>query len=61
LVEQLDNISIELTFNIESQGYKAIPIPSDEPYEYWDSENKLGKGILSLKHSAQAAGIGTYW
>jgi len=59
LVEQLDNISIELTFNIESQGYKAIPIPSDEPYEYWDSENKLGKGILSLKHSAQAAGIGT--
>jgi len=58
LGEILDNISIQLTFNIESQGYKAIPIPSDEPYEYWDSENSRGKGILSLKHSAQACGIG---
>ncbi|WP_242844809.1 hypothetical protein [Clostridium botulinum] len=52
LVELLDDISIQLTSNIESQGYKAIPIPSDEPYDYWDSENKEGKGILSLKLSA---------
>ena len=37
---------------------KAIPIPADEPYEYWDSENRHGRGILSLKHLAQAAGIG---
>lgn len=58
LVELLDDISIQLTFNIESQGYKAIPIPSDEPYDYWDSENREGKGILSLKLSAQASGIG---
>lgn len=58
LFELLDNISIQLTFKIESQGYMAIPIPSDEPYEYWDSENKRGKGILSLKHAAQASGIG---
>ena len=57
-VELLDDISIQLTFNIESKGYKAIPIPSDEPYEYWDSQNRHGKGILSLKHSAQASGIG---
>jgi epoxyqueuosine reductase len=58
LIEMLDNISIQLTFNIESQGYSAIPIPTDEPYEYWDPENKRGKGILSLKHAAQASGIG---
>ena len=54
----LDDISIKLTFHIESQGYKAIPIPTDEPYEYWDSENKHGRGILSLKHAAQECGIG---
>lgn len=57
-VELLDNISIQLTFNIESEGYKAIPIPSDEPYEYWDSQNRHGRGILSLKHLAQLSGIG---
>lgn len=55
----LDDISIQLTMTIESEGYNAIPIPSDEPYEYWDSENREGKGILSLKHLAQAAGLGT--
>jgi len=36
----------------------AIPIPSDEPYEYWDSQNKHGKGILLLKHSVQLSRIG---
>lgn len=57
-VEILDNICIQLILKIESEGYKAIPIPSDEPYEYWDSQNKHGRGILSLKHLAQSAGIG---
>lgn len=57
-VELLDDISINLAHAIDSEGYKAIPIPSDEPYEYWDSENRRGRGILSLKHLAQAAGIG---
>lgn len=57
-VALLDDISIQLTVDIESKGYKAIPIPSDEPYEYWDSENKHGRGILSLKHLAKLSGIG---
>ena len=57
-VELLDDISIQLTATIESKGYKAIPIPSDEPYEYWDSENKHGRAILSLKHFAKLSGIG---
>lgn len=59
LVELLDNISIQLVMNIESQGYNAIPIPADEPYEYWDAENRQGRGILSLKHLAQLSGIGS--
>jgi epoxyqueuosine reductase QueG len=57
-VELLDNISIKLALTIDSEGYKAIPIPADEPYEYWDTENRHGRGILSLKHLAQEAGIG---
>ncbi|AAK78232.1 MULTISPECIES: hypothetical protein [Clostridium] len=54
----MDNISIQLSFYIESKGYKAIPIPSDEPYEYWDSQNRHGRAILSLKHLAQLSGLG---
>lgn len=59
LVEIVDNISVQLTFKIEAEGFQAIPVPADEPYEYWDIDNRRGKGILSLKHSAAAAGIGT--
>jgi epoxyqueuosine reductase QueG len=58
LIEMVDNIAVLTSLKIEEQGYRAVPIPSSEPYEYWDSQNRHGKGILSLKHSAQAAGIG---
>lgn len=56
--ELLGDISIKLAFHLETQGYKAIHIPSNDPYEYWDAENMIGKGILSLKHLAQASGLG---
>ena len=58
LSAMLDDMAIQLMFTLESHGYKAIPVPTDEPYDYWDSENRTGKGILSLKHAARAAGIG---
>lgn len=54
----IDDASIKLSFKIEEKGFTAVPIPSSEPYEYWDSENRQGKGILSLKHSAVLAGLG---
>jgi epoxyqueuosine reductase QueG len=37
----------------------AVPMPCDSPYEYWDSENMEGRGLLSMKHIAVAAGLGT--
>lgn len=58
LVEIIDNISVQLTYKLEENGFNTVPVPADEPYEYWDSENIRGKGILSLKHSAVAAGLG---
>lgn len=58
LAERLDNIALELMRSMEESGSKAIPIPSIEPYEYWDSGRRHGRGILSLKHAAQLAGLG---
>jgi len=57
-LEKLDDITIALSYKIEESGYAAIPIPSVEPYDYWDSEKRHGRGILSLKHAAQLAGLG---
>jgi epoxyqueuosine reductase QueG len=52
-------IAVELALYIESQGYKAVMVPS-EPYEYWDAENLTGKGLLSLKHVAYQCGLGAW-
>ena len=57
-LEMVDDIAISLSSSIEQSGDSVVPIPSVEPYEYWDSERRHGRGILSLKHAAQLAGLG---
>ena len=51
-----------MTFNISTEldsiGIKNVIIPTDDPYEYWDEENKTGRGILSLRHAGYLAGLG---
>jgi len=36
----------------------AVPVPCDTPYEYWDSEKEEGRGLLSMRHLAEQAGLG---
>jgi epoxyqueuosine reductase len=59
LINALDTIALSLSYRIEEMGYTAVPIPSSEPYEYWDSQRRHGRGILSLKHAAHIAGLGS--
>lgn len=56
--KELDRICFDTCCYLDKLGVGAVMIPSDEPYEYWDEENKKGKGILSLKHAGELAGIG---
>jgi epoxyqueuosine reductase len=58
LIQEIDTLSMRLSLKIEEEGYIAAPIPSSEPYEFWDTQRRHGRGIISLKHSAQLAGIG---
>lgn len=58
LLDALDNISLSLTFQLEAEGFNAVPIPAAEPYDFWDNENRHGRGILSIKHAARLAGLG---
>ncbi|MCQ2974233.1 MAG: hypothetical protein MJ211_05415 [Bacteroidales bacterium] len=37
----------------------CVPIPCDGPYEYWDEENLIGRGLISMKHTAIACGLGS--
>jgi epoxyqueuosine reductase QueG len=59
LLDDVIRITFELCLQLErNDGLIAVPIPS-EPYEYWDDEQKVGKGILSLKHAGYLAGLGS--
>lgn len=58
LMDKVDGITFQLASEWEDRGYCAVPIPSSEPYEFWDAERRHGQGILSLKHAAVRAGLG---
>ena len=58
MVAKLDMISFRLCDELEKKGVTAIPIPSADPYDVWDPARSHGRGILSLKHAGELAGIG---
>ena len=57
---QLDWISFQTAKEIERlYGGYVVPMPSDDPYEYWNQDRLEGRGLISMKHAAVLAGIGT--
>jgi len=58
-LNELDRIGLLASIEIEKSGAFAVPIPSDSPYEYWDSEKMEGRGILSMRHAAKMSGLGS--
>ncbi len=55
---ELDRLSLLAAVEIERHGGEAMPLPSDSPEEYWDETTKTAKGILSMKHAGELAGLG---
>lgn len=58
VLEAVSRVTYDLVCRLEELGVTAVPVPS-EPYEFWDVGTKTGKGILSLRHAAALAGLGT--
>jgi epoxyqueuosine reductase len=58
MVDKVDWISFNMSNELEREGIISIPIPSADPYDYWDGERNHGRGILSLKHAGALAGLG---
>ena len=57
---QTDEISLRTAKYLEqTYNCKAVPMPCDGPYEYWDAECMEGRGLLSMKHIAMKAGLGS--
>jgi epoxyqueuosine reductase QueG len=55
---EVSRITMEVCRRLEAQGMKAVPVPTNEPYEHWDAENTRGMGILSMRHAGYLAGLG---
>jgi epoxyqueuosine reductase len=58
LEQHLDYIGLMAARELERLGIKAVPMPTDKPYEYFDQAKQHGKALLSLRHAAWLAGLG---
>lgn len=57
---RVDEIAYKIALLMESSyGGIAVPIPADGPYEFWDANRLDRRGLLSMKHVAVQAGLGT--
>jgi len=54
----LDQAVLNMATHLEIAGYCTVPLPCDDPYDYWDEEKMEGRGILSMRHAARMAGLG---
>lgn len=58
IVHEVDNLGAELCLILEDLGITAVPIPSDDPSDYWETKNQYARGILSMRHAGYLAGLG---
>ncbi len=59
LMVQLDTLAYDVALFIEQNGGLAMPIPADDPYFHWEKERQHGMGLLSHRHAAVRAGLGS--
>jgi len=58
ITDEVDRLTLELSRKLDFLAVKNVPIPSDDPSEYWEPERTYAQAILSLRHAGQLAGLG---
>lgn len=57
ITPKMDAIALELCISLEKEHILSVPIPTNE--SEWDGNTGRWRSIISQKHAAQAAGLGT--
>lgn len=57
IAPKMDAIALDLCIELEKQGVVAIPIAAID--DQWDEKTKRTRSIVSQKHAAEAAGLGS--
>lgn len=57
ITPKMDAIALNFCIEMEKHGIVCVPIPTNE--SEWDDHTNRWRSIISQKHAAQAAGLGT--
>lgn len=57
ITPKMDAIALDFCIEMEKNQILAVPIPTNE--SQWDQKTQRWRSIISQKHAAQAAGLGT--
>ena len=57
ITDKMNRIALEACVELERQGIAAVPIPTND--SVYDAKTGRSRSIVSQKHAAQAAGLGT--
>lgn len=57
ITAKMDAIALDLCIELDKRGVAAVPVPTNE--SQWDDRTGRWRSIVSQKHAAQAAGLGT--
>lgn len=57
ITPKMDAIALDFCIEMEKRGVVCVPIPTNE--SQWDATTGRWRSIVSQKHAAQAAGLGT--
>lgn len=57
ITPKMDQIALDFCIEMERYGVVCVPIPTNE--SEWDNNTNRWRSIISQKHAAQAAGLGT--
>jgi epoxyqueuosine reductase QueG len=49
---------MDLSSRLSDLGIGNVPVPSDDPSEYWEPDRSHARGVLSLRHAGWLAGLG---
>lgn len=57
ITPKMNTMALDFCIEMEKRGVLCVPIPTNE--SQWDSNTERWRSIISQKHAAQAAGLGT--
>ena len=54
----IDQLTMQLTYWLEDKDMSVVPLPANDPYEFWDEKQQYGRASLSMRHSGYLSGLG---